>query len=136
MSTILYMAIPTFQKIVMVVALILLVICLIFVGIALYYHNYDDKYPPVLGSCPDYWDDVTVAQSNGETLGTSCKNNGINPPDGLEGPGCPGMGGIQSFTASSWQGDNGICNKAKWAKGCGVIWDGITNSNVDCDNNN
>lgn len=123
------MAIPTFQKVVMVVALILLVICLILIGIALYRHRFKEKYPPVVGTCPDYWEDVSKPKDRGVT----CKNTlGLGSNQGASG--CPGKGGTQEFSSIGyWHGKSGICNKAKWAKSCGLTWDGVTNSTASCD---
>jgi hypothetical protein len=130
------MAIPTFQKVVMIVSLVLLVICLIIIGVSLYRHRFKEKFPPVIGSCPDYWDDVTEPSKHGEKQGVSCMNTGLNPPPGLaKNSGsirCPGKGGIQAFTSGVWRGKSGLCHKAAWARECGVVWDGVTNSNVDC----
>ena len=48
------------QKIMLIVAIILLIIALIGIGIALYNRKYDDKYPPVVAKCPDYWLDQSI----------------------------------------------------------------------------
>jgi hypothetical protein len=128
------MDIPAFQKTVVVVAAVLLLLSLAVVGVALYRHRSHETFPPVIGSCPDYWDDVTPRDGS---PGTVCKNLGINPPASHEGSSgslsCPGKGGVQAFKSSLWRGKSGLCRKATWARQCGVIWDGVTNSNEKCD---
>jgi len=44
-----------FQKVVLTIATVLLIICLIFIGVMLYQSKYSAKFPPVKGGCPDYW---------------------------------------------------------------------------------
>ena len=125
-----------FQKVVMIVCLIFLVICLILIGISLYRNRFKEKFPPVVGTCPDYWDDVTNSDEHGKKKGIVCMNTGLNPPPDLANnmgsQMCPGNGKTMSFTSGRWHGKNGICHKASWARECGIVWDGVTNSNVDC----
>ena len=130
------MIVPTFQKVVMVVSFVILVFCLIMIGVSLYNNRFKEKYPPVVGSCPDYWDDVTSPSTNGNKRGVSCMNMGLNPSDDLAknagSISCPGKGGVQEFTSSVWRGKSGTCHKATWARKCGVVWDGVTNSSQEC----
>ena len=44
-----------FQKIVLFIAFILLIIVLAFVGTAISNDNKNTQYPPVISECPDYW---------------------------------------------------------------------------------
>ena len=37
------------------------------------------------------------------------------------------------FTGDFWQGSTGSCKNYKWAKGCDITWDGITNKPDICD---
>ena len=37
-----------------------------------------------------------------------------------------------NFSGGAWNGNDSICNKAKWARQCNLSWDGITNSNFGC----
>lgn len=109
------------QKIMLTVACILLIIALIGIGIALYNRKYDDKYPPVVAKCPDYWLDQST---NSELNGSKCAN--------VKNLGKDECKKIMDFTDSMWLGTSGMCNKKRWAKHCNVIWDGITNTNLDC----
>tara|TARA_B100001142_G_scaffold326875_1_gene383293 strand:- start:1071 stop:1424 length:354 start_codon:yes stop_codon:yes gene_type:complete len=114
-----------FQTIVLIVAISILSLCLIFIGVALYYHKDAEKYPPVQASCPDYWLDISDKYDDGHV---HCKNiHGL-------GKGCTqsGKNEIMSFTSSKWLGNHGTCNKRKWARHCDLTWDGVTNSSLTC----
>ena len=58
-----------FQKVIAIIFIILLIICLIIVGHALYNHKFNTAYPPVVEDCPDYWLD----KSDGN--GSNCVNS-------------------------------------------------------------
>lgn len=109
----------TFQKIVLVIAIILLIISLIFIAIAMNNAKSDETWPPVIGDCPDYWVDLSGnggACVNKMSLGT-CNipsEGNMNPMD---------------FSQPPFTGDNSSCAKYTWARGCNVTWDGI-NSGV------
>lgn len=120
------MNIPRFQQIVLVVATIILLICLILIGIALYKHRYNEKYPPVIGRCPDYWIDASDTDSN--TI--ICKrNNNKNYNQNLN----RGTGHDEfTYDSSLLHGNHGICERAEKARKVNLSWDGITNSTVDC----
>ena len=108
----------TFQNIVMIVAIIMLIICLILIGVALYNQKYSTAFPPVVADCPDYWLDL------GDVGGADCTN-----VKNLGGDNCSNT---MDFTKSIWTGDDGICNKSKWAKACDLTWDGVTNNTQAC----
>ena len=100
----------TFQTTVMSISVILLIICLIFVGIALYRNKYTNKdFPPVVGSCPDYWSDESDKRN-----GSKCVNK-LSLGDSQ----CPK---IMDFSGSMWTGAE---EKLKWAKSCDVTWDAL-----------
>ena len=108
-----------FQKIVLVIASLLLIISLTFIGYTLYYHKFNKKFPPVIAECPDFW----KASKKG-----ICEN-----PRGLGNNNCRGA---MNFNQNRFQGHDGNCNKAKWANHCGVSWSGITNDPNICKNIN
>ena len=107
----------TFQSIVMTIAIVLLIICLVLIGMTIYNTKYNMAFPPVVADCPDYWLDESQGDAsncvNSKNLGT-CNVNKMD------------------FSKSMWTGNNGLCNKAKWAKACNLTWDGITNSSESC----
>jgi hypothetical protein len=105
-----------FQKFVLFTAIIVLIIALIFIGIALSYSK-DQTWPPMTPQCPDYW--LIDGSGNNSTctnikdLGTCSAQNG---QDHL----------VMNFNSTAFSGANGLCAKYNWANNCGVSWDGIT----------
>jgi hypothetical protein len=78
----------------------------------------DFAFPPVLPSCPDYWQDLSE-----NTKGSKCVNvNKLGTCGNKE----------MDFSTSEWIGSRGACKKKRWATSCGIVWDGITNRN-HCD---
>ena len=81
-----------FQRIVIIIAIIMLIVTMIFIGYALYNQSTaSGAWPPEAPKCPDFW--TVTANKDGTT---SCKNtgnfnceyNGI--PAGTQGmPKCP-----------------------------------------------
>jgi hypothetical protein len=101
----------------MSISVILLIICLIFVGIALYRNKYTNKdFPPVIASCPDFWNDESDKKN-----GSKCVNK-LN----LGNQQCAKT---MDFSGSTWSGDAGSCAKIKWARSCDITWDGLDNNN-------
>ena len=106
----------SFQKNIIIIACILLILTLCLMGYMLYKNKENKKYPPVLGSCPDYWrSDPSFNQIcyNDFDLGI-CKNE-------------------MNFNIDKFQGDQGNCNKAKWANTCQVWWTGLSGNPDICD---
>ena len=104
-----------FQKIVLYVAVVILIISLIFIAISLYSSN-NNLYPPVASKCPDYWnvsgDGDNVSCDNIKGLGDSTCHDPINP-----GTKFPETNDVSSF-----------CQKFNWADNCNLTWNGVTNS--------
>ena len=50
-----------FQSIVLLIAILLLIVCLILIGIALAKSKNIQQWPPIVGTCPDYWVDMSPA---------------------------------------------------------------------------
>lgn len=117
-----------FQIIIIVIAAIILVCTLIPIAIAIYYSKYSVTFPPVVATCPDYWEEQSIG-NNTNNMNTS-KNLGVCVNiKGLGNSSCPKR---MNFTAGQWIGSNSLCNKAKWAKSCDLTWDGITNNIHAC----
>jgi uncharacterized protein YxeA len=104
-----------FQKIVLSVAICLLIVILILTALIAYRAKETDQFPPVIAQCPDYWkaeDNNTC--TNIHSLGKKdCSNN-------------------MDFTTADYSGSDGLKKKCEWAKGCDLTWDGITNSETNC----
>ena len=90
----------------------------------MYYSAKNAEFPPVIGECPDYWN---VAREGDKTI---CKNIlKVNPKSVSETDTCNKIDPV-NFTGPT--NEETVCNKYKWANGCGVVWDGITNNNASC----
>jgi len=107
----------SFQNIVSTIAIILLIVCLIVIGIMMHYQKQEAKYPPVVPGCPDSW------VSSGDL---KCKADKAN----LGKDECPKE---MDFSKNNFVGDQGMCNKYRWAKRCDVEWDGVTNNETVCE---
>jgi hypothetical protein len=107
----------TFQKFILFSAIIILLIILIFVGIALNYATNEGTWPPIVPECPDYW------MIDGSGNNTTC----INVKDlGTCSPTSGNKHLVMNFNTPAFTGSNELCSKYTWAKKCGVTWDGIT----------
>ena len=107
----------TFQKIVLVIATVILILALIVIGVSLHYSKAAKPWPPLTPDCPDYWQ---VDGSGNNTRCTNVKNLGTCPiPTGEEHL-------VMSFNTPAFSGKNGLCSKYTWANNCGVSWDGVT----------
>lgn len=108
----------SFQSTVIYVGIVIFILIFIFIALRLYFSNNNYVYPPVIPSCPDYWEDLSTGKKgskcvNKKNLG-KCGNDDMN------------------FTTSKWIGHRGMCNKNIWANSCGITWDGISNT-YPCD---
>jgi hypothetical protein len=106
-----------FQKTVLIIAIVILIITLVVIGVALSSSSRLEEWPPMLSDCPDYW---KIDGSGNMATCTNIKDLGS----------CPAKSGekhlVMNFNSPVFSGDNGTCNKYNWAKKCGVTWDGIT----------
>jgi hypothetical protein len=102
-----------FQKSVIIISGIVLVIMFIFIGYALSKSSTDGVWPPISSPCPDYWLNVEGKCENTHKLGT------CNIPT-------PTEPNAKDFDVDAYNGSGGICAKYTWAKACGITWDGIT----------
>ena len=101
-----------FQRIISIIAIVILIICLVIIGITLSRSNKTQVWPPMVGDCPDYWVDTS---GNG---GNCVNSKGLGT--------CSASGSSMNFTAAPYVGSNGLCSKYNWATKCGLTWDGIT----------
>ena len=105
-----------FQKFVLFAAIIILIISLVFIGMALTYST-DQEWPPMIPDCPDFWlidgSGNNATCMNVKDLGT-CSATGENKHFSV------------NFNEAPFIGLDEACAKYKWATKCGVSWDGIT----------
>jgi hypothetical protein len=105
-----------FQKFILFAAIIILIIALVFIGIALSYST-DTAWPPMTPECPDYW---TMDGSGNAQQCINVKDLGTCPPKGGE------KHLTMNFNSPAFTGSNEMCSKYTWANNCNVSWDGIT----------
>ena len=114
----------SFQMMILMTAMVILCFMLLIVGVLLYSRKYDDAFPPVEASCPDYWEYSYDYDEMSQQKKAYCKN--------VKNLGnCPNQEKM-NFNSSEWNGTDGRCNKQKWARKCDLSWDGITNDNNAC----
>ena len=107
-----------FQKIVVVVAGLLLVVSLIIMAVIIARSRSQFAYPPVQSDCPDYWEMHSINGAN------TCVNT-----KSLGNSSCPSK---MDFSVSPWSNSNSLCKKQLWARNCDLTWDGVTNSATVC----
>lgn len=98
----------TFQKSVLIIALVVLIALLISVGILLNKHSKNTSWPPIQNTCPDYW-------TEGDNGLCTTDLNALNTGDG-------------TVTSTANAGDT-TCLKRKWAIDNGIMWSGVSNYN-------
>jgi len=106
-----------FQRIILIVAIILLILCLILIGMVLVNSKSSQQWPPMVGDCPDYTIDTSGNGGscvNIKNLGSCNFNSDTTQHQTMD------------FTQPPFTGSNGLCSKYKWATGCQLSWDGIT----------
>ena len=77
-----------FQRIVIIIAIIMLIASMIFIGYALYDHSSNITWPPEIPKCPDFWTVDKNGTCTKPNPPVNCEYNGI--PAGTQGmPTCP-----------------------------------------------
>jgi hypothetical protein len=105
-----------FQGIILSISVILFIIVVLLIGFVLYKGKSNQKWPPLIGDCPDYWLDMSGN-------GSKC----VNVKDLGSCVAKPGEKHLtMDFSINPYIGNNSACSKYKWASKCGVSWDGIT----------
>jgi|TARA_B110000495_G_C22983184_1_gene578191 hypothetical protein len=118
-----------FNKTILIVAFVLLVIALVVIGLMINSAIGNAQFPPEVSVCPDWWKtDMSgnnVICNNTKSLGKKIGGTGIcnilpNDVTGENG----------SMTNSKYRGLGTSAMKAKChlATQCGITWDGITNT--------
>ena len=110
-----------FKKTVLIIAIVLLIGTLIFLGSMMASKAKSTGWPPKVAECPDYWEEKGGVDESGESL-VACNN--------IHNLGKSSCKKLMNFSADMWKGSEGDCRKSTWAKGCDLTWDGITNQQV------
>lgn len=77
-----------FQRIVIIIAIIMLIAAMIVIGYALYKQSRDISWPPEIPQCPDYWTVDSTGKCKNSNKIQNCEYNGI--PAGTQNmPTCP-----------------------------------------------
>ena len=118
--------ITKFNKTVLMIASILLILGLIIIGIIIIRSLEEEAFPPIVSDCPDYWN--VGYNSSSEII---CSNNQIN--SGYSRPQCRNYP-TSAFSVNGTSDADKMCEKYKWAKDCNIHWDGITNNPKACKN--
>jgi len=116
-----------FNKIVLIIATIVLIVSLLILGYFLNVALLNDSYPPVISECPDYWDISLNTFDEKECINVSTINRGNGSTD------CKTLNFAQ-FSVNGTDKESVICTKKQKANDCGLTWDGITNNSTACDN--
>jgi len=101
----------SFQKIVILCAVVILLISLVCIGVALK-KSVNTQWPPIVPDCPDYWISENSQCVNVKDLGV------CSPASGQKHL-------TMNFNESPYTGTNANCAKYTWANRCQVSWDGI-----------
>jgi hypothetical protein len=133
-----------FYYMVAIIAILILILLLTYVGLLMVKKGYKDKeFPPVQNNCPDYW---TVDSSNPNICkipAAGIKNtgdiyiNGTTNTLSSSGSGRSTTYGLNindgtiDFSNASWAttGVSATCAKKRWANVHGILWDGVANYN-------
>ena len=131
-----------FYKIVIIVAIVLLILILTYVGILLAEKKLTGEnlvgFPPVKSSCPDNWESkvdandnvfCVVPTANNKNVGSLLEAASLTANSNIyETTTFPGTNVI-NFSDSLWAGSGKTadCAKKDWANTYDVLWDGISN---------
>lgn len=112
----------SFNRTVLIITVILVIIALIITGILILKSLREQNFPPIVSDCPDYWNVERTSSNNVNCVNKTSVNTGKYNSDCTNYP-------VSGFAGNTPQ--DVICNKYKWAKKCGIIWDGISNKTYE-----
>lgn len=120
-----------FYIIVSVVAIVLLIVFLTYIGIVMKYSKNatgTNVFPPQASDCPDYWE---VFNNKCKIPKAGTRNYGSMNGSAINGtPGYSPSEGTIDFKDAAWSSSGtAICNKKKFANKFGLVWDGVSNYN-------
>lgn len=128
-----------FYTIVLIIAIVLLIVILAFIGIkmstAKYSNSTNAPFPPVVSTCPDYWKvdgSNCIIPTNGKTnTGTIYDTHGNTVLSSSSTYGYVAGNNYIDFNNSMWgtMGKTSVCQQKDWAGKYNIIWSGISNYN-------
>jgi len=111
----------SFYSMVLIVAFVILLISLIFVGILLQNQDANKEFPAQANYCPDGWGVDSDGYCAPATDNTPAANDYTT--DGIFTAAAGGSGKYKPVEGVS------LCEKRDWAISKGVSWDGVSNFN-------
>lgn len=128
-----------FYTIVLIIAVVLLILILTFVGIKMATAKYNNQtnvaFPPVMSTCPDYWKvdgSYCVIPQNGKTnTGKIYDLLGNSILSSNDTYGYVSGNSYINFNDTKWGllGKSSICQQKDWTGKYNIIWDGVSNYN-------
>jgi len=121
---------------VIIMAIIVLIIVLTYIGMVMAYGEGTEVYPPQSTTCPDYWvideDNKCKIPSDGDKNTGSLYESGLLSDSTKQTIGLDETDSTINFSHADWKASGQpICAKQTWAKTHGIVWDGVSNYN-DC----
>jgi len=119
-----------YYTIVLVIAVILLIVALVFVGMMLTTRGRNYPFPEYQAVCPDFWlvdGSMCRPPPGGYNTPSPDKFSGTSPS--IEHTGVVVKGNTVVSLDTSPAGWSGLCSKSAWAKMNGIFWDGVANTN-------
>jgi len=117
-----------FYTMVTIIAIVLLIFALAFIGWTMSKQKAVDEYPKLHTTCPDFW---KIESGKCVRPREGGLNRGKEMDDTKFFNGVAGLSG-QTFDSrdAGWGSTgNAICAKQKWANSQGITWDTVTNAN-------
>jgi hypothetical protein len=118
-----------FYTIVVVIAVIVLIAALGFLGWTMSQQKTIDEFPKLRASCPDFWQVESGDAGKVYCVKPSTGSPNSGPEEVLTG--AKGVDGDKFDTNDAgWAAaGNAVCGKQKWANSQGINWDTVTNAN-------
>jgi len=122
----------SFNSLVLTIAIVILVICLALIGWGIYETVYgkDAKWPPIMSTCPDFWNTTTSFSGGDLKKPVTMCNNTLKLGKGGSNHFC------DKFNVNNLKSN---CSKYTLANTCDITWDGITDNHAlkqKCNKNN
>ena len=104
-----------FQKTVLIIALVILVITLVLLSAIISNKAKNKEWPPEISTCPPYY----RVQTNDDGMGSTCVRVDENRKIGDDSDNCATLPLFENGKPKTF------AQKREWAEGCRIKWDGI-----------
>ena len=126
----------SFQKIVLAIATVILILILTIIGVMLSKYKNKVTYPPVANTCPDYWKISTdglscsLPTSSAVNVGSIYNSDGSLAISSADTYGYDSTKNTINFTDGGWStSKSAVCAQKDWTGTYNIIWDGVSNYN-------